>query len=85
MPTDRIEIPGDLLQLKPSDDLDSVSLAEFTRTSTSVLQKMLEMGQAVTVNIQGGDGVVAVSARQYDEMVDLICQIQQKQSASARR
>jgi len=80
MSTERITIPEDLLHLKPSDALESVSMSKLARKGTSVLQGILETAQAVTVNIQGQGAMVTVSKRQYDEMVELIRQIQDEKS-----
>lgn len=80
MPTDHIEIPSDLLQLKPSAEIESVPLSRFLHKSASVLQNMLEIGQSVTVSIHDRGAMVLVSRRQYDEMVELICQIREKDS-----
>lgn len=79
MSTQRITIPEDLMHLKPSDALESVSMSKLARKGTAVLQKILETAQAVTVNIQGQGAMVTVSKRQYDEMVELIRQIQEGQ------
>lgn len=80
MSSEQITIPKDLLRLKPSDSLESVSMSQLARKGTLVLQKILETTQAVAVNIQGQGAMVTVSKRQYDEMVDLIRQIQEGQS-----
>lgn len=76
----RITIPEDLLHLKPSDALESVSMSKLARKGTSVLQQILATAQAVSVKIQGQGAMVTVSQRQYDEMVALIRQLQEEKS-----
>ena len=80
MSAEPITIPEDLLNLKPSEALESVSMSTLARTGTAVLRKITATAQAVTVNIQGQGAMVTVSQRQYDEMVELIQQLQEKKS-----
>ncbi len=80
MTTERIAIPEDLLQLRPSNTLESVSMSQLARKGTTVLQKIQETAQAVTINVQGQGAMVTVSKRQYDEMVELIRRIQEDRS-----
>lgn len=70
-----IPIPEDLLQLKPSQALESVSMSKLARTGTSVLRQITGTAQAVSVKIQGQGAMVTISQRQYDEMVELIRQL----------
>ena len=72
MAAERIKIPEDLLCLKPSEALESVSMSKLARTGTAVLRQLTASAQAVTVKIQGQGAMVTVSQRQYDEMVELI-------------
>lgn len=74
---DDIVIPKDLLRLKHSADLESVSMSSLARKGTLVLQQVVATAQAVMVKIQGHGAMVTVSQRQYDEMVDLIHRLQQ--------
>jgi len=67
-----IMIQEDLLRLKHSADLESVSMSSLARKGTAVMQRILANAQAVMVKIQGQGAMVTVSQRQYDEMVDLI-------------
>ena len=80
MPADKITIPDDLLQLKPSDALESVSMSKLARKGTSVLQQIMTTAQAVSVKIQGQGSMVTLSQHQYDEMVELIHRIQEEKS-----
>jgi PHD/YefM family antitoxin component YafN of YafNO toxin-antitoxin module len=77
MRTKDIVIPEDLLRLKHSIELESVSMSSLARKGTSVLQRIMATTQAVMVKIQGHGAMVTVSQRQYDEMVDLIHRLQQ--------
>jgi len=79
MSAGHIPIPEDLLQLKPSDALESVSMSKLARTGTAVLRQLTATAQAVTVKIQGQGAMVTVSQRQYDEMVKLIRQLREEQ------
>ena len=80
MSADHITIPEDLLQLKPSDALQSVSMSQLARTGTTVLRQITATSQAVTVKVQGQGAMVTMSQRQYDEMIALIRRIQQETS-----
>lgn len=80
MPADKITIPDDLLHLKPSDALESVSMSQLARKGTSVLQQIMTTAQAVAVKIQGQGSMVTLSQHQYDEMVELIRLIQEEKS-----
>ena len=80
MPADKITIPDDLLRLKPSDALESVSMSKLAREGTSVLQQILTSAQAVAVKVQGQGSMVTLSQHQYDEMVELIQLIQEEKS-----
>ncbi len=80
MSAGKITIPEDLLHLKPSDALESVSMSRLARTGTAVLRQITASAQAVTVEIQGQGAMVTVSQRQYDEMVELIRRIQEEKS-----
>lgn len=80
MSTERIMIPEDLLQLKPSDALESVPMSKLARTGTEVLRQITATSQAVAVKIQGHGSMVTLSQRQYDEMVELIRQLQEEKS-----
>ncbi|MES9850330.1 MAG: hypothetical protein ABW170_00675 [Candidatus Thiodiazotropha sp. L084R] len=77
-----ITIPEDLLHLKPSDTLESVSMSKLARTGTSVLRQVIATSQAVAVKVQGQGAMVTVSQHQYDEMVELIRQIQEDEDES---
>lgn len=74
--TDRIKIHEDLLRLKPSGALEHVSMSQLARKGTSVLRKIQEKDQAVTVSVQGQDAMVTLLRSQYDEIIGLIQQIQ---------
>ena len=80
MPADKITIPDDLLRLKPSDALESVSMSKLARKGTSVLQQIMNTAQAVAIKVQGQGSMVTLSQRQYDEMVELIHLIQEEKS-----
>jgi len=80
MSAERITIPEDLLHLKRSDALESISMSQLARTGTSVLRQLTATAQAVTVKIQGQGAMVTVSQRQYDEMVELIGRLQEEKS-----
>jgi len=80
MSAGHITIPEDLLHLKPSDALESVSMSKLARTGTAILRQLAATEQAVTVNIQGQGAMVTVSQRQYDEMVKLIRQLREDQA-----
>jgi hypothetical protein len=70
------QIPEDLLQLKPSDALESISMSQLARTGTGVLRALVAKGQAVAVKVQGQGAMVTLSQHQYDEMVELIRRLQ---------
>lgn len=76
----KINIQDDLLKLKPSDKLESVSMSQLARNGTLVLRQMLTTSQAVAVKIQGHDAMVTLSQKQYDDMVALIRQIRDEHS-----
>jgi len=76
----KINIQDDLLKLKPSDKLESVSMSNLARNGTVVLRQMMTTAQAVAVKIQGHDAMVTLSQKQYDEMVALIRHISEQQS-----
>jgi hypothetical protein len=78
MRAEHITIPEDLLSLKPSDALETVSMSTLARTGTAVLRDLMTTAQAVTVKVQGQGAMVTVSQRQYDEMVTLIRQLQEE-------
>lgn len=78
MPTDKIMIPKDLLSLKPSDALESVSMSKLARTGTSVLRQIMDTAQAVAIKIQGRGAMITLSQHQYDEMVELIRLIKER-------
>ena len=80
MPLDRITIPRDLMDLKPSSDLQSVSMSNLARKGTSVLRQLTDSAQPVAVKIQGHGSMVTLSRRQYDEMVALLQQLRQDSS-----
>lgn len=76
----KIKIQDDLLKLKPSDKLESVSMSNLARNGTVVLRQMMTTAQAVAVKIQGHDAMVTLPQKQYDEMVALIGHISEQQS-----
>ena len=78
MRPEHITIPEQLLDLKPSDDLESVSMSKLARTGTAVLRDLVTTEQAVTVKIQGQGAMVTLSQSQYDEMVALIHRLQEE-------
>ena len=80
MSAEKINIPDDLLQLKPSDALESVSMSTLARTGTAVLRQITATSQAVTVKVQGQGAMVTLSQGQYDEMVELIRRLQAEKS-----
>jgi len=80
MPFSRISIPDDLMDLKPSSDLQSVSMSSLARKGTAVLRQLTDTAQAVAVRIQGHGSMVTMSQRQYDEMVALLQQLRQSSS-----
>ena len=75
---EQITIPEDLLQLKSSDALESVSMSTLARKGTAVLRQLTDSAQAVTVKVQGQGAMVTVSQHQYDEMVALIHRLQRE-------
>jgi PHD/YefM family antitoxin component YafN of YafNO toxin-antitoxin module len=80
MPFDKITIPNDLMDLKPSSDLQSVSMSSLARKGTALLRQLTDTAQAVAVKIQGHGAMVTLSQRQYDEMVALLQQLRQDNS-----
>jgi len=72
MSSTKITIPEDLLRLKPSNALDSLSMSSLARKGTSVLQQVTSTAQAVSIKIQGQGAMVTLSQHQYDEMIELI-------------
>lgn len=80
MAANKITISGDLLHLKPSDALESVSMSKLARRGTSVLQQLMTTAQAVTIKIQGQGAMVTLSQHQYDEMIELIRLVQEEKS-----
>ena len=80
MPFSRISIPNDLMDLKPSSDLQSVSMSSLARKGTAILRQLTDTAQAVAVRIQGHGSMVTMSQRQYDEMVALLQQLRQSSS-----
>lgn len=80
MSANKIIIPEDLLQLKPSAALESVSMSKLARRGTLVLQQIVARAQAVAVKVQGQGTMVTLSQHQYDEMVELISLIQKEKS-----
>lgn len=77
MPNEKITIPDDLMQLKPSTELESVSMSELARKGSAVLRKIVASAQAMAIKVQGQGEMVTVSQRQYDEMVELINRLKQ--------
>ncbi len=73
-----ISIPDDLMLLKSSDDLQSVSMTQLARKGTAILRQLTESNQAVAVKIQGQGAMVTLSQRQYDEMIELLQQLRQE-------
>jgi hypothetical protein len=71
-----VDIPSDLLTLKPSDALESISMSTLARSGTAVLQRVVSSAQAVAVKVQGKGAMVTLSQQQYDEMVGLIQRLQ---------
>jgi PHD/YefM family antitoxin component YafN of YafNO toxin-antitoxin module len=80
MPFDKITIPNDLMDLKPSSDLQSVSMSSLARKGTALLRQLTNTAQAVAVKIQGHGAMVTLSQRQYDQMVALLQQLRQDSS-----
>ena len=80
MSADKIIIPKDLLHLKPSSALESISMSKLARAGTSVLQQIITTTQAVAIKVQGQGAMVTISQHQYDEMVELIRLIQEEKS-----
>jgi len=80
MSAERILIPKDLLQLKPSDALESVSMSKLARTGTAILRQITSTSQAVAVKVQGQGAMVTLSQHQYDEMVELIRQLREEKA-----
>jgi len=80
MSSDNIKIHKDLLQLKPFDSLDSISMSRLARMGTSVLRQVVSTTQAMAINIQGHGAMVTMSQRQYDEMIKLIQSIKDDKS-----
>lgn len=80
MAAERITIPEDLLHLKPSEALESVSMSKLARTGTAILRRLTASEQGVTVKVQGQGAMVTVSQRQYDEMVELIRRLHDQQA-----
>jgi len=70
-------IPADLMELKPSSELQSVSMSSLARKGTALLRQLTDSAQAVAVKIQGHGSMVTLSQRQYDEMVALLQQLRQ--------
>ncbi len=80
MPANKFTIPQELMWLKHSADLESVSMSSLARKGTAVLRRLTDTTQAVAVKVQGHGAMVTVSQRQYDKMVDLIRQLQQEEA-----
>lgn len=72
MSTDNVLIPEDLMHLKHADELESVAMSSLARSGTEILQRLVSSEQAVAVKVQGKGAMVALSQRQYDEMVALV-------------
>lgn len=80
MSTERVPIPEDLLRLKPSNALDSVSMSQLARHGSAILRQLMTTAQAVAVKVQGQGAMVTVSQRQYDELVELISRLQEERA-----
>jgi hypothetical protein len=78
--SERVPIPEDLLRLKPSHALDSVSMSQLARHGSAILRQLMTTAQAVAVKVQGQGAMVTVSQRQYDEMVELIRCLQEERA-----
>ena len=78
MPARPVPIPEDLLQLKSSAALESVSMSTLARKGTAVLRQITDNAQAVSVKVQGQGAMVTLSQRQYDEMIELIQRLQRE-------
>lgn len=78
MLTKRISMPEGLLQLKPSEALESMSMSRLARTGTAVLWQITSTAQPVAVKVQGQGAVVILSQHLYDEMVEFIRQLQEE-------
>ena len=80
MSAERVPIPEDLLHLKLSDKLDSVSMSQLARHGSAILRKLMTTEQAVAVKVQGQGAMVTVSQRQYDELVTLVSRLQEERA-----
>ncbi len=76
-------LPSSLSRLDPSSQLERLPLSRLARSGTRKLRELVESGRPVAVTVQGQGTMVALSQRQYDEMVDLIRQ-QQAEDALTR-
>ncbi len=52
MPANKFTIPQELMWLKPSADLESVSMSSLARKGTAVLRRLTDTTQAVAVKVQ---------------------------------
>jgi len=73
-------IPDDLMHLKPSALLESVSMSKLARSGTEVLRNLVAKEQPMAVRVQGQGAMVTLSQHQYDEMVELIHNLQSQSS-----
>lgn len=80
MPTERSQISRELLDLTPSDTLESISSSHLVREGPSVLQKVLETAPAVLLNFPDQDAMAIMSERRYNAIVALLHRIQKEQS-----
>jgi len=67
-----MQLSKSLLSLKPSSDLEHVSMSSLARKGTALLQQLLETAGAVSVRVQGKGAMVTISQKQYDEVVALV-------------
>ena len=75
-------LPDELLGLKNSAELETVSLSQLARRGTAVLQQILASAEPVAITVQGQGTMVTVSKNQYDQIVALITQLSQTQPDS---
>lgn len=80
MSHDPITIPEDLLRLKYSDALESISTSRLARGGSAMLRELTATAQAVAVKVQGQGAMVTLSQHQYDEIIELIQQLRESQS-----
>lgn len=72
-------VPKNLQDLMPSADLEVIPISKLARKGSELLRALVREAKAVTVSVQGHSAMVAMSQRQYDELVELIRRLEAHQ------